>query len=428
MNEQKSNGAFAPFKEKNFRALWIGGFVSNIGTWMQNIGVSWIAAVLSSSPLTISLIQVATAVPSLFLSYPAGVIADRTDRRKLLIWLQFLLFFILLILSGLTQLHYLNISLLITFTFLVGIGSALSTPIWQAITPEVVSAENIKSAIALNGVSFNLSRAIGPAIGGVLLIYGGIQSIFLFNAVSFLALIVSLYSWKNQTPVLKKTSFKEAFNEGLIAVRKSGNFLKLIIRTLAFTAFVSVVFALIPHLSKYEWRQTSQQYTFLWVCLGAGALVGSLFYNRLTELLLSYRLVAISCIWLGICMLLLGITSSNLWHFLLLFIIGIGWIWSMSTLNVLAQLYSPKDLRGRFLAVNITIFQGSIALTSFIWGYVSSKIGAIESIEIAGVAMVCASAVLMLFPMEEPAAKSADKVACTEPILLPVTNSISKTE
>ena len=426
MEEQNQTSAFAPFKEKTFRAIWIGGFISNIGTWMQNIGVSWVAALLSSSPLTISLIQVATSVPSLFLSYPAGVIADHTDRRKLLIRLQVFLFVILLILSGLTELHYLNMPVLIIFTFFVGIGSAFSTPIWQAITPEVVSPENIRSAIALNGVSFNLSRAIGPALGGILLIYGKIQSIFLFNAISFLALIAGLYTWKNNTPAPTKTPFSQAFKEGLTAVKQSKNFLKLILRTIAFTAFVSVVFALIPHLSKYEWHQTSNQYTLLWVCLGAGAMVGSLFYSKLNQLLRSYQLVAISCIWLGTAMLLLGITPGDAWHFFLLFLIGIGWIWTTSTLNVLAQLYSPQELRARFLAVNITIFQGSIALTSLIWGFVSARIGAVRSIEIAGIAMACASAVLIFFPMEEPAAKPIQKVACTDPILIPVNHSISK--
>ena len=184
--------AFAPFKETTFRALWIGSFISNIGTWMQNIGVSWLAATMSSSPLLISLIQVASSVPYLFLSYPAGVVSDHANRKKLLIGLQVFLFLTLLVLSLLTELHLLSISLLIIFTFLVGIGSACTTPVWQAITPEVVSSRNMKSAIALNGVSFNLSRAIGPALGGVVLTIGGIQAIFLFNAISFLALLAGL--------------------------------------------------------------------------------------------------------------------------------------------------------------------------------------------------------------------------------------------
>lgn len=137
---------------------------------MQNIGVSWVATMLTSSPLLIEIVQAATSVPSLFLSYPAGVIADHLDRRKLLIKVQFFLFLILLILSVLTVLNYLNIYVLIISTFFIGVGSAFSTRIWKTITPEVASKENLRSAIALNGVSFDLSRAIGPPLGGILLI------------------------------------------------------------------------------------------------------------------------------------------------------------------------------------------------------------------------------------------------------------------
>ncbi|OQP48100.1 hypothetical protein A4H97_30170 [Niastella yeongjuensis] len=419
MTEQLTAGAFAPFEEKTFRTIWTGGFVSNIAAWMQNIGVSWVAAVLTTSPFLLSMIQVATSVPALFLSYPAGVIADHADRRKLLIGAQVFFFMVLLVLTVLTQLNYLNMEVLIIFTFLMGCGSAFSNPIWQAITPEVVSPGNLKAAVALNGVSFNLSRAIGPALGGLLLTYGAIQSVFLFNIVAFVLLIWILYQWKNQEIMAPPESFAKAYGEGITAVLKSRNFLKLIVRTIAFTAFVGALFALLPHLSKYEWHQTTIQYMMLWVFLGAGAICGSLIYGKMTELLRSYQLVAVSCIGVGATMISLALTGTNLWHYGLIFLLGFGWIWSTSTLNVLAQLYSPDALRARFLSVNITIFQGSLALTSLFWGWVSNEIGTIATVEMSGVLMVAASVVLLFFPMEEPSADPGEKVACTAPILIP---------
>jgi predicted MFS family arabinose efflux permease len=286
-----------------------------------------------------------------------------------------------------------------------------------------VSPGNLRPAIALNGVSYNLSRAIGPALGGLLLTYGKIQSVFLFNTITFFVLIGILYRWRNKEIMPPPQSFGKAYREGLVAVLHSRNFLKLIVRTIAFTAFVSVIFSLVPHLSKYEWHQTTTQYTLLWVSLGAGALCGSLFYGRMIRLLRSYQLVAMSCIGVGTAMIVLALTHTNAWHFGLLFVLGFGWIWSTSTLNVLAQLYSPKALRARFLAVNITIFQGSLALTSLFWGYVSNAIGSIATFGIAGGVMAAASAILIFFPMEEPAAAPDEKVACTALILIPATQT-----
>jgi MFS family permease len=176
---------------------------------MQNVGVGWLAATISASPLMIALIQAASSLPAMLFSYPAGVISDHSDRRKLLIWVQVFLFVVVMLLTILTQLQLLEIYLLIFFTFLIGIGSAFTTPIWQAITPEVVSKSRMKEAIALNGVNFNLARAVGPAIGGVILVLGGIQSIFLFNAISFLALIAGLYWWKNSTSAFQPVYFRK---------------------------------------------------------------------------------------------------------------------------------------------------------------------------------------------------------------------------
>lgn len=410
--------SFAPFKESTFRSLWIGSFVSNIGTWMQNIGVSWLAATMSSSSLLISLVQVASSLPSLFLSYPAGVISDHCNRKKLLIWLQVFLFLTLMVLSLLTQLHLLNITILIIFTFLVGAGSACSTPIWQAITPEVVSAENMKNAIAMNGVSFNLSRAIGPALGGIVLTLGGIQSIFLFNAISYLALVGGIYRWKNEPAAVVSNGFKTSFREGLHAVRDSGPFRQLIIRTLVFTAFVSVVFALLPHLSKYEWHQSGKQYTLLWVWLGIGALMGSVFYNFVTNRLRSFQIIAACCAALGICIFLLGTSTGSMLLSVVMFMTGVFWIWTTSTLNILAQLYSPQVFKGRFLAVNVTVFQGSIALFSVVWGYVSNVEGTLDIMKIAGVGMLAAGLILLFFPMTEPEAPLSGNIACSDPLLV----------
>ena len=412
-----STDSFAPFRESLFRTLWIAAFISNTGTWMQNVGVGWLAATLSASPLVISLIQTASSLPALLVSYPAGVISDHSDRRKFLIGLQVFLFVVVFVLSLLTLLKLLDIGLLLFFTFLIGIGSALTTPVWQAITPEVISKDRMKEAIALNGVNFNLARAVGPALGGILLVSGGISSIFLFNAVSFLALIVGLYRWKNTPSSDLSIRFRETAIEGLRAVRKSRPFQHLLIRTVSFTAFVSILFAFLPQLSKYEWHQNSGQYTWMWVSLGIGALAGSYLYGIWNKFLSAAKIVLISCELVAVCLFLLTVTPDFYLLNAVMFLTGIGWINATSTLNVLAQQHSPNELKGRFLAVNVTVFQGSIALSSIFWGYLSNTLGTLLVMKIAAASMVIFCGALAFLPMEEDENIKKNSVACTAPLL-----------
>ncbi len=406
-----------PFRERLFAILWVGAFISNIGTWMQNVGVGWLAATLSASPLVIALIQVASSVPALLFSYPAGVISDHADRRKLLIWIQVYLFIVVLILSVLTQLRLLDINFLILFTFLIGIGSAFTTPIWQAITPEVVSKNRMKQAVTLNGVNFNLARAIGPALGGIILVYGGIESIFLFNAVSFLALVIGLYKWNNTFSVFRPIHFRKTAVEGIRAVRKSKPFLQVLIRTISFTAFVSIVFAFLPQMSKYVWKQNSGQYTWLWVSLGIGALAGSYLYGILNRFFSSSKVIFLSCELVAICLFLLARSTNFYLLNGIMFLAGIGWINATSTLNVLAQQLSLDEFKGRFLAVNVTIFQGSIALSSIGWGYLSEIYTTIPVMKAAAIIMAIFSAVLLLLPTEEAEKTEENAIACGDPLL-----------
>jgi MFS family permease len=412
-----SASIFEPFRETLFTTLWIGAFISNVGTWMQNVGVGWFAATMSASPLMISLIQAASSLPALLFSYPAGVISDHADRRKLLICIQAFLFVVVLILSVLTQLNLLDIDLLILFSFFIGIGAAFTTPVWQAITPEVVSKNRMKEAVALNGVNFNLARAVGPALGGIILVYGGIKSIFLFNAVSFLALMVGLYRWNNTLSSFQPVHFLKTARDGIRAVSRSRPFIHLLIRTISFTAFVSIVFAFLPQLSTYEWKQNSVQYTWLWANLGIGALAGSYLYGMINKSMSAAKIIFFSCELVAICLFLLTGTTNFYILNTIMFVTGIGWIIATSTLNVLAQQHAPDAFRGRFLAVNVTVFQGSIALSSIGWGYLAELYSIFMVIKIAAILMGIFAAALLLLPMEETELIKKGSVACSDPLL-----------
>jgi MFS family permease len=415
-----STTAFAPLKEPLFRKLWGSSFVSNIGAWMYNVGASWLAATMSASPLMIALMQTASSLPSFLFSYVAGVTSDRLDRRKLIIGIQLVLFGIVVALTIFTGLNLLNIYLLLVFTFLIGTCTAFITPVWDSIMPEVISPENLKPAIALEGVNFNLARAVGPALGGILLTAKGILSVFIFTAITALAPVFGVYSWKNKVTPAPTISFRESALAGLQAFRKSRPFKLLLVRTLSFTAFISTLFALLPQLSKYQWKQTSSQFTFLWVSLGLGALLGSWLLSLAKTSAKPSRIIYFSCLIVAACLFLLTTTTNTILIYGILFITGIGWISAIATINVLAQQLSPEPYKGRLLSINTTVFQGSLALSSAGWGWLAGQLTTLKVFEIASISMALFCTLVIFFLPMPAEVDSSAPVAVPVPQVVPV--------
>ena len=392
---------------------------------MYNVGVSWLSTTMSASPLMISLMQTASSLPSFLFSYLAGVTSDRLDRRKLIIGIQLGLFVISVILVILTWLNMLNIYLLLVFTFLIGTCTAFSTPVWDSIMPEVISPENLQPAIALEGVNFNLARAVGPALGGLLLTVRGILSVFIFNAFSALAPVFGVYNWKNKPTPAPTNSFRESALEGWQAIKKSRPFQLLLVRTLSFTAFISTLFALLPQISKFEWKQTSSQFTFLWVSLGLGALLGSWLLPLIKKYIKPSSIIYYSSLLVAVCLFLMTRTTQKGLLYGILFITGIGWISAIATINVFAQQLSPALYRGRFLSINTTVFQGSLALTSAGWGWLAGQLTSLKVFEIASISMVLfATLVIFLLPM--PAEVDSISVTVPTPVAVPQVVPIKK--
>jgi predicted MFS family arabinose efflux permease len=293
--------------------------------------------------------------------------------------------------------------------------------------PEVVSPENLKPAVALEGVNFNLARAIGPAIGGVLLTAKGILSVFIFTAFSALAPVFGIYGWKNTIAPAPTISFRESGLEGLQQIRKSKPFLLLLVRTLSFTAFISTLFALLPQLSKYQWKQTSTQFTLLWVSLGLGALLGSYLLSLVTKIVKPSSIIYYSCLIVAACLFLLTRTTNTILLYGILYITGIGWISAIATINVLAQQLSPAVYKGRFLSINTTVFQGSLALSSAGWGWLAGQLTTLKVFEIASISMaVFSTLVIFLLPMPAEVDSSAPvPVPVPVPQVVPVEKSSS---
>src|SRR5712671_966630 len=191
-----ANSPWLPLRNTLFRNLWIATIVSNIGTWMQDVGAGWLMTSLSSSPSMVALVEAADSFPLMLLALPAGALADIVDRRRLLIAIQVYLLIVAGTLGILTLLELTTAWVLIGFVFALGVGSAMMMPAWSAIVPDLVPAEDMPSAIALNSIAINVSRAIGPAIAGVLVAAVGVWLVFVLNALSYIGILAVLLRWR----------------------------------------------------------------------------------------------------------------------------------------------------------------------------------------------------------------------------------------
>ena len=360
-----------------FRAIWLAAFVSNIGTWMQNMAGVWLLTTLSSSQVLVALMQTATSLPVFLLSVPAGALADLVDRRRLLLATQGFMAIVALALGISAILGSIQPEAILSFTFLLGIGAALNGPAWQSITPEVVSRQVLPIALTLNGVSINLSRAIGPALGGLIIAYYSPGFVFLLNGISFGATFIVIYRWKRtrMEQNLPVEDFVTALRAGLRYVRFTPLLHAILIRAFAFTFGASALWALLSLIVARQLHMDSGVYGLMLTWLGAGAVTGALVLTRFTQhisanLRIFMAILAFAAV--NVCVAL----SSSLWVlYPIMFLGGMAWLMALTSLNVSVQLNLPKWVQARVLSIYLLIFQGGMALGSIVWGTVAERYG-----------------------------------------------------
>ncbi|MCL4501203.1 MAG: MFS transporter, partial [Deltaproteobacteria bacterium] len=287
--------AWSPFKQSVFRALWIATLVSNIGTWMQSVGAAWFMTSLSKSPVLVALVQVATTLPMFMLSLPAGALADIVDRRRLLLFTQAWMTAASALLGVLTLAGLTTPWLLLTFTFLLGLGAALNGPAWMAIVPELVPRRELLQAISLNSAGFNLSRAVGPAAGGAVIATAGVGATFLLNALSFLGVLWVIYRWQRPASdtALPGERMLAAMRSGLRYVRHAPKLKAALIRAALFMLVSSSLWALLPLVARYELKGGPSDFGILLGCFGLGAVAGAALLPRLQRYMAGEALIAL---------------------------------------------------------------------------------------------------------------------------------------
>ena len=380
------DAAWEPLREPLFRSLWIAAVVSYTGTWMQNVGAGWLMTQLTTSPLMVSLVQAAAAVPVFLVVLPAGALADMVDRRRLLLFTQSWMIFAAAALGVLTLLHAVNPWMLLAFTFVMGLGAVMNDPAWQAITPEVISPGRHAAAVALNSAGFNVARAVGPALGGVIVALAGSGWSFLLNAASFFGVIVFLYRWKRppQEPQAEKGLYG-AILEGFRYVRGAPQVRSVLIRTAAFSFGATSLLALLPLICQ---PHGAQGYGFLLTCFGLGALAGAALLPRLRTQYSVDGLVAGATVVFALMTFAAGQVHFFEGLCLVLFTAGAAWIGILACFNVVAQTMCPSWMRARALSMYLLVLQGGMALGSAIWGELAARRGVPEALAWSAVAMI----------------------------------------
>jgi MFS family permease len=359
---------------------------------MQNVGASWLMTELTASAVLVALMQTATSLPLFLVGLPAGAVADVVDRRKLLLVSQAWMLAVATLLGVLTVLNLTTEWTLLALTFLLGLGAAFNAPAWQAIVPELVGKRQILAAVTLNSAGFNLARAIGPALGGLVVATAGAGAVFLLNAASFLGVLLVIFRWRRK-PVKSSAPPERvlgAIAAGTRYARHSPSLRAVLVRVAAFVVAASALWALLPIVASRDLHLDAGGYGLLLASLGVGAIIGALVMRRLNDMLSTDQLTVISTLGFALATLALGYVQSLFVLLPLLALGGLAWMATMASFNVSAQRASPDWVRARALGIYLLVFQGGMAASSFAWGAVAAWLGNSEALLLAAV-MLCLS-------------------------------------
>lgn len=361
------------FTFRDFRVLWLGAFTSTTGTWMQKVAQSWLVLSLTGSAFYLGLDDFLAQLPILLFTMIGGVIADRHDRRRLLIGSQCVQMASAFTLMVLVVTDAIRIQFILALSFLNGVAQAFGGPAYQSLLPSLVPRSDLPNAIALNSIQFNLARVVGPLLAGLALATWGTAVCFGLNGVSFMAVIVALM-WlrvRHTTPATRNPLFEE-LRGGLTYMRKEGTL--VVLTTLAFVStFLGLpLLTFMPIFAQDVFHQAASQYAVMMAFSGAGAVGGALVvaglgkFRHMGRTLLSVQVV------FGL--LVAGFALSRvLWvSYVLLFLGGAALMVMFSLIASLVQLIVPDPLRGRVVSIYMVAFRGGMPLGSLVGGYFAS--------------------------------------------------------
>ncbi|RWB75983.1 MAG: MFS transporter [Mesorhizobium sp.] len=408
--ESERVSALAPFRHGIFRAVWAASLVSNFGGLIQGVGAAWMMTTIATSSYQVALVQASTTLPIMLFALVAGAIADSFNRRKVMLVAQTFMLVVSALLTLFTWQGWMTPWTLLAFTFLIDSGTALNSPSWQASVGDMVPRAKVPAAVALNSLGFNITRSVGPAIGGVIVAAAGAAAAFAANAISYIGLIVVLARWKPALPeqTLPRESLGAAMGAGLRYVAMSPNIAKVLVRGSAFGFSAGAVLALLPLVARDVVKGDALTYGIMLGAFGIGAVGGALISVRLRQLLSSEVMVRMAFAGFALCALNAAVSHNGWQTSAGLLIGGACWVIALSHFNVTVQMSTPRWVVGRVLSIYQTATFGGIALGSWIWGVVADAHGAEIALIAAAVAMLAGAAIGFVLPLPKQTVLNLD--------------------
>lgn len=392
---------FHALTHKNFRYYWMGQCVSLIGTWMQNIGQSWLVLSLTGSPFLLGLVGTIQFLPITVFSLFAGVIIDKFPKKKILLFTQTVSMLLAFALSALVFTKTIKYQYIIILAFILGCNNTIDTPTRQSFTIEVAGKEDLMNAIALNSATFNLARIIGPAVGALLMAYLGAGWCFLFNGLSFIAVIYGLLQIKAVPYVRmkqKETGVLKEIIDGLKYIKGNKNLMQSILLTTIMGIFAFNYSVLIPVFTKNVLMMQEKAYGFLMSALGVGSLIGALGVSLKSKRGPKMTAMIRSIVIVSVLLICTGLTRYYYITALSLAVTGVFNIMFSTTANSTLQINSKDEYRGRVMSVYSLVFAGSTPIGNMFSGYTADKFGVSAAFILSGaIALTLLVIVIIIF-------------------------------
>jgi MFS family permease len=389
---------FRSLYHRDFSLFWTGNFLSNIGTWMQNIALGWVILIATNSPFLLGLNGFLAQVPALVFSLPGGAIADRLDRRKLMLTTQSAMMLLALLLAILTSFHHFNITEILAISFLTGIATALNYPAYQALILDLIPHEDLMNAIALNSAQFNMSRAIGPTVAGLAMGTLGAAGCFYLNSASFLALIVALLIIT--IPPLEERAGPQLWSamfDGLRYVNEH----RMLIVLLTVPAFLSLFglpfIVLMPVVARNLIQVGASGLGYLMGGAGVGAVIAALAIAAKGSFEHRGRVILTSACLFSLSLILLARAHAFWWAFCLLAVMGATIVGTLTLTNTTLQMTTPPELRGRIMGLYYMAMTGMLPFGSLGVGGVAEMVGTRFALGIGGAICLVYFAILQVF-------------------------------
>jgi MFS family permease len=396
---------WAPLRIRAFRVLWLAQLGGMLGTWMQTVGAQWILVETPNSAALVALVQVATTLPMLLFALPAGALADIMDRRHLLLGVQLFQVSVGTALSVLTALDHMPPTLLLTFTFLLGSGLAMTLPAYQVFVQELVPREQVRAVASLGGVAVNGARAVGPALAGVLVAEVGPALVFAVNAVAgliFVAVLLGSRRPRGRTE-LPPERFASAMAAGGRYVRNSPAVRRFLLRVFLFVLPGAAMWALLPVVAADLLDAGSAGYGLLLGALGAGAVLGAAVLPRVGSRLSANRLMLLSGMLFAGSLVACVFVPNVVVLAILLVPAGMAWLTVLMGVTGALQVFLPGWVRARGLSMFNVVFAGSQAFGSLLWGLLAQGFGLVPTFVAAAAVMAVGAATVAVWPLPDVA-------------------------